>query len=161
MENVVSAYHIRHYSHEDMPAILHIFKRSLYKIGIRHYSHEQIDAWAAASLDLHAWQEKLNSGVVLVATLAKTVVGFIRFEITGKVDLLYVHPNYERQGIAKALHHKIERLAEQQRIPRLFTQASESAKLFFGGQGYLLMIVQEVDKKGVKLIQYRMEKKLS
>jgi putative acetyltransferase len=153
-------YQIRHYSHDDLPAVLHVYKRAIYKIGGRYYSHEQVDAWAATSLDLHAWEQRLNSGVVLVATDAGHLAGFIRFEPTGKVDLLYVHPNHERHGIAKALHHKIERLARQERVPRLFTQASEAARLFFEGQGYTLIGIQDVDRHGVKLVNYRMEKKL-
>lgn len=154
-------YEIRHYQHEDLPAVLHIYKRAIYKIGARFYSHEQVDAWAATSLDLHAWEQRLNSGVVLVAMHGTHMAGFIRFEPTGKIDLLYVHPNFEHQGIAKALLHKIERLAHQERVPRLFTQASEAAKAFFEGQGYVVIGPQEVERKGVKLVNYRMEKKLS
>jgi putative acetyltransferase len=162
MDNLASRYHIRHYSQMDMPAVLHVFKRSIYKIGSLYYNPQQIDAWAAASLDLHAWEQRLNSGVVLVATFEKTLTGFIRFEPTGKIDLLYVHPNYQHQGIAKALLHKVERLAEQQRIPRLFAMASEASKEFFTSQGYAFIASQEVEKRGgIKLLNHRMEKTIS
>ena len=154
-------YAIRHFQTEDLPAVLHIYKRAIYKIGSRFYNHAQVDAWAAASLDLPAWEQRLHSGVVLVAMHGTHMAGFIRFEPTGKIDLLYVHPNFERQGIAKALLHKIERLAHQERVPRLFTQASEAAKSFFIGQGYTLLGAQEVERQGVKLVNYRMEKALS
>lgn len=153
-----SHYHIRHYSPMDMPAVLHVFKRSIYKIGARYYNHEQVDAWAATSLDLHEWEQRLNSGVVLVAMFEKTLTGFIRFEPTGKIDLLYIHPNYVHQGIASALLHKIERLAEQQRIPRLFTLASEAAKDFFVAKGYRFIATQEVERRGITLRNHRMEK---
>ncbi len=161
MDNFAARYHIRHYTPTDMPAVLHVFKRSIYKIGSRYYNHEQIDAWAAASLDLHAWEQRLNSGVVLVATFEKTVTGFIRFEPTGKIDLIYIHPNYEHQGIASALLHKIERLAEQQRIPRLFTLASEASKDFFTAKGYRFIGEQDVEKRGIKLRNHRMEKDIT
>ena len=45
--------------------------------------------------------------------------------------------------------------------PRLFTEASKAARPFFEAQGFSVVAEQEVEVRGERLTNYRMEKRLA
>jgi putative acetyltransferase len=80
--------------------------------------------------------------------------------VEGHLDRLYVHKDYQSQGIASALLHKLEQKARELGLHEMDTEASITAKPFFERHGYQLMMKQSVERRGVLLVNYRMSKKL-
>ena len=69
------------------------------------------------------------------------------------LDRLYVHKDYQRQGVATALCNELER-----GFDRITTHASITAKPFFLHRGYKVVREQQVVRNGISLTNYVMEK---
>ena len=74
---------------------------------------------------------------------------------TGYLDRLYVHKDYQGQGIASAICDELERFAAGKTIT---THATITAKPFFQHRGYRVVRKQEVIRRGVALTNFVMEK---
>ena len=74
-----------------------------------------------------------------------------------RVDRLYVHKDFQGRGIATALEGALEGALS---VPLVYTDASITAKPFFLGRGYRLVREQRVERHGVALTNFRMEKLL-
>lgn len=78
---------------------------------------------------------------VFVATCDEDVVGFGEFEADGHIGAVYVHHEYQGQGVASLLLERIEQEAERRKVARLFTEASITALSFFQKRGFVVMKV--------------------
>lgn len=88
-----------------------------------------------------------------VAIEDNTVVGFGDIDNTGYLDRLFVHKDYQRQGIASELCNRLEN-----GFVKITTHASITAKPFFLHRGYRLVKEQQVMRNGISLTNYVMEK---
>lgn len=68
---------------------------------------------------------------------------------------LYVHKDYQYQGIATAICDKLEYNFD---VYKVTTHASITAKPFFEKRGYKTIKKQTIDRSGVLLLNYVMEK---
>ena len=150
------AWSIRPYRPGDCPALLAVFRRSVYGLCHREYSPRQLDAWADAAANLGQWEQSLAAHHTLVAESGGQAVGFADLTAAGYLDHLYIHPQYTRQGIASALCRQLE---AECRAPRLTTHASLTARPFFVSQGYAVVHREEVERCGVLLPRFYMEKR--
>jgi putative acetyltransferase len=98
---------------------------------------------------------------VAVFELEGKMSGFASMEADGHLDLMYVQPEHFRQGVASALYQYLEIEAGAQGLPRLFTEASLTAKPFFEKQGFEVTEKQTVERQGILLDNFRMEKYLT
>ena len=94
----------------------------------------------------------------LVAQLEGQIAGFGDIDVSaGYLDRLYVHKDFQSRGIATALEGALEVALS---VPLVYTDASITAKPFFLGRGYRLVREQRVERHGVALTNFRMEKLL-
>ena len=78
---------------------------------------------------------------------------------TGYLDRLYVHKDFQRQGIATAICDRLEAALSPEPSPVQFTtHASITAKPFFEKRGYRIVKEQTVERLGIRLTNYAMEK---
>lgn len=89
-----------------------------------------------------------------MAELDGVIAGFGDIDETGYLDRLYVHKDYQRRGVAAALCDAMERTAPG----KIVTHASITARPFFEGRGYTVVRTQQVERQGVLLTNYVMEK---
>ena len=76
-------------------------------------------------------------------------------DCTGYLDRLYVHKDYQRQGIATALCDRLEQSVSGD----IVTHASITSKPFFERRGYEMIKEQQVERNGVLLKNYVMIKR--
>ena len=76
------------------------------------------------------------------------------------LDRLYVHPDYLHQGIASLIVEQLEKYAKAKGIGFMNTAASVTSQRFFEKQGYVVLQEQIVERRGVRMRRYLMEKKL-
>ncbi len=143
---------IRPYRESDFSALCQIFLCAVREIASQHYSASQIEAWA--QVDEARWRQKLASSRVLVATVDQCPVGFVT-AIGAYIDLLFVDPGHSRQGIASAL---LQELFTQTPAGTLTVEASLTAKVCFERLGFRVIAEQEVEARGERFMNYRMEK---
>ncbi|GIU34690.1 hypothetical protein TUM4433_31100 [Shewanella schlegeliana] len=91
--------------------------------------------------------------------------GFINLEThfnsRGYIDSLYVHPEYQRQGVAKRLYESLAQWAVSMAVPELFVDASKLSKPLFESMGFKLHHRSYQEKRGVVIMGYYMSKTLA
>lgn len=150
----------RLYMPKDLDDVLKLFYESVHSICMNDYTSEQLDAWAPKNPDVYRWEASLNKNHTLVIEKNNHIVGFGNVGETGYLDRLFVDKNYLRQGIASTLVEQLEKYARMKGIVFMNTSASITSKPFFESQGYIVLEEQIVERKGVRIKRYLMEKKL-
>lgn len=145
---------IRRYRQTDCAALAELFYETVHTVCRRDYTQEQVDAWAAGAVDLTAWDASFSSHLTLVAEEDGRILGFADMDETGYLDRLYVHRDAQRRGVASALCDALEGTVGG----RFYTHASITARPFFEKRGYRMVRAQEVERRGVVLVNYVMEK---
>lgn len=143
---------IRCYRESDFPALCQIFLRAIRETASQHYSPSQIAAWA--QVDEARWRQKMAESRMLVATVDARPVGFIT-AMGNDIDLLFVAPDYSRQGVASAL---LDALFAQIPTGTLTVEASITARPCFERHGFVVVAEQKVQARGETFVNYRMEK---
>lgn len=152
---------IRPYQADDATVTLKIFTTAITRIAAADYSPEQVRAWAQpgqrSAAEWHLDMLKRNS---FVATASDEVVGFSDVDEYGYIDMIFVDPQHQRQGVARALLESVRRQARDLYATSLTADVSITARPFFESQGFFVEQRQEPFKQGVKLVSFRMRKEL-
>ena len=150
---------LRRYQPNDIDAIVALFHDTVHPVCAKDYTPEQLDAWADGRTDKSAWNQSLQAHYTLVAENGGVVVGF--GDIDGDyLDRLYVHKDCQGRGVATAIVATLEQHARETGQTRVITHASVTARPFFERRGYAVVKEQRVERKGVLLTNYVMEKTL-
>jgi len=156
---------IRPYQSTDTFPLMTLFYETIHTVNLRDYTQEQVAAWAPLppeQMDFAAWAESLGRRTTFVAESdAGMVVGFGELEEDGHINRFYCHKDYQGVGVGTALLAVIEATAREWQLTRLFTEASITAKPFFERRGFSVLAQQSVERFGIALTNYRMEKTLS
>ncbi len=151
---------VRRFAPTDLQAIVELLRASVRRIARRDYSEEQVRAWAPDEVDWEARARRHASRPTWVAEIGGRVAGFADLEPDGHLDFLYVHPEHQRTGVARALLQTVEAAARDLRLSRLFAEVSITARPFFEAMGFRLVAEQTVRVRGEALTNFRMEKSL-
>lgn len=152
---------IRRYFAADAATLASLFRASVREIAARDYSASQILAWAPDVIDVSQFGKRCAMKSTWIAEVAGRIAGFSDMESDGHVDMLYVHPDFQRCGVARALLRRIEELARGCGLVRLYTEASITARPAFEAMGFSVLVPQIVTVRGERMTNYRMEKKLT
>jgi len=144
----------------DLPSIQQVFLRSIDKLTKQDYSSAQSQAWSASVKNKERWNSiVLNSYCLLAINQNQQIMGFGAIKMPDYIDLLYVDPNFVRQGVAQYLFSALQMEALQAGAKTLFTHASITAKPFFEKQGFKVLGENIVQTQGEELLNYHMAKK--
>lgn len=150
---------IRRYQPSDCEAMAGLFYETVHHINAGDYSEEQLKAWAPGTVDLEKWNASFQEHDTVIAVEGEQITGFGDMDSTGYLDRLYVHKDYQRRGIASAICNELERHAKEAFFVHHFvTHASITARPFFEKRGYRVVKEQQVERRGVLLTNYVMEK---
>lgn len=145
---------LRRYKQSDCRELAELFYNTVHTVNAADYNNEQLNAWATGRVDLEAWNKSLQEHYSIVAVDKGIIVGFGDIDQTGYLDRLYVHADYQGMGIATAICNKLE----QSVSGKIVTHASVTAKPFFEKRGYKVIKEQSVERQGVFLTNFVMEK---
>ena len=151
----------RLYKPTDLQEVLQLFYENIHNVCVNDYTLEQLDAWAPSDPDIYRWEASLNKNHTLVVEKDGKIVGFGNVGETGYLDRLYVHKDYLNQGIATLITKQLEKYAKAKGIVYMNTAASITSRPFFERQGYLVLEEQTVERRGIRLRRYLMEKKIN
>lgn len=146
---------LRRYKSSDIQQVLRLFLNTVRTVNLKDYSEEQVRAWATGKEGAAAWDASLRSHLCYVAVAGEQIVGFGDMDASGYLDRLYVHKDYQRQGVATAL---CDRLEGETSTMRYSVHASITALPFFQHRGYRIVRSQIVNRQGVLLKNFVMEK---
>ncbi len=156
----MAAVSIRPYTPDDLDTLIALFTGAVRGVASRDYTPAQIAAWAPEAPDRAAWAARLNGRPTLVAQIEGVIAGFSDLEPDGHIDMLFVHADYQGRGVAGALLDRIETMAREQGLHRLFTEASITARPVFEHRGFHVEAAQDVALRGQTFRNYRMAKAL-
>lgn len=145
---------LRDYTPSDCKTLAELFFNTVHIINAKDYSEEQLNAWATGQIDLEQWNRSFLSHYTVVVEIDGTVVGFGDIDNTGYLDRLFVHADFQHQGIATAICDKLEQASHAEKV---VTHASITAKGFFEKRGYKVVTKQQVQQQGILLTNYVME----
>lgn len=149
---------LRPYRPADAPALLALFKDTIRRVNCRDYPPDQIRAWASDDIDPTIWAGRFVGRFAVVAEAAGRPVGFTELEADGHIDRFYVSAAHQGQGIGKALMAAVFAEADRLDHPRLFVEASVTARPFFEAMGFVVLAEQVVPCRGAELVNLRMER---
>ena len=151
---------IRPFESKDLDSILELFYNTVHAVNKADYSKAQLEAWAPKKLDKDRWLEKLKNRLTLIVQMDNTLVGFIDLTEDDLLDHLYVHKNFQRQGIASALLQKIIHEAKNIKLNKIRTESTITTKPFFEKYGFKVQKINQKERRGEIFKTYLMEKTL-
>lgn len=153
--------YLRSYTPSDCETLYELFVDTVHAINAKDYSKAQLNAWAprvvlsSREAILETWNASFLLHHTVVALENNLIVGFGDISSEGYLDRLFVHKDYQRQGIATAVCNDLENFVAGK---KLTTHASITAKPFFLKRGYRVVKEQTVIRHGVALTNFLMEK---
>lgn len=146
---------IRKYQSSDCKALADLFYHTVHTVNAKDYTKGQLQVWATGQVDLENWNQSLQEHFSVVAVENENILGFGDIDKTGYLDRLYVHKDYQRKGIATAICNQLEQAVQGS----IITHASITARPFFEKRGYQVIKEQQVERQGIFLTNFVMEKK--
>ena len=110
---------LRKYQPSDYAQLAELFYQTVHSVNAKDYKKEQLDAWASGEVNLPAWDASFRTHRMIVATENGEVVGFGDMDETGYLDRLYVHKDYQGQGVASEICDELERSRTERHSRRM------------------------------------------
>lgn len=141
-----------------LDATIDTFRRAVHELAAGDYTPEELEAWAPRETDRGAWKQRMDNSQGWIFEINGKLGGFITTDAPGHIDLLYVHPDCRRMGVATALLEVVAADAGARGITALRTEASRTAKPFFEQAGFSVLRAERVERGGVALERFVMER---
>ena len=151
---------LKPYQPNNLTAMLALFHRTVHTVNAKDYTPQQQDAWAPGDVTQDPqrrarWDQTLREHLSLLAWEGEELMGFGDIDLAaGYLDRLYVRWDCQGQGIARALCDQLEGAVSGP----VTTHASITARHFFEARGYRVVRQQQVERQGVALTNFVMEK---
>ena len=132
----MNAVALRPYVAADTRRCAEIFRRSIEELAAEDYDEEQREAWASRADDVGLFGARLAETLTLLAVIDGAIAGFASLKGADMIDMLFVDPEFARQGAGAALLDALTKLAEARGARRLTVEASDAARALFERRGF-------------------------
>ena len=142
----------------DVPTVMALFQQTILRAAIQDYDEAQRQAWVRRGDNTERWKNRISNQHFLLAEQSDQLLGMGSITGEGHLDVLYVHYAHQGEGVATELLLRLEAWAKQQRLARITTDASITARPIFKRRGYRTIKEQKNALDDQILVNYRMEK---
>ena len=149
---------ILNYQEKHAPAICQLFYHSINSIDCKIYTEKQKNAWCSSPPDPDKWHLRLKTHIIWVALNDDRVVGFLELAPNGYIHCLFVHPQFQGQGVAAKLYQSMLEWVQQHGVKILQTHASKVAMPVFKKWGFNITKKNFIQRENEVLINYTMTK---
>jgi putative acetyltransferase len=108
----MSAVALRPYLRTDAKRCAEIFRLSIEELAAEDYDEEQSEAWASRAEDEQGFSARLAEALTLLAVVDGAIAGFASLKGAVEIDMLFVDPEFARQGFGRMLVDALTRLAQ-------------------------------------------------
>lgn len=134
----------------DIPELTELYKNTVLFVNRKDYSAEEVEDWASCGDNVEHWDELFAEQYYIVAENNQgKIVGFASINNTGYMHTLFVHKDFQHQGIASLLYQTLEQYAKEKGAERITSEVSITARPFFEKQGFV--VDEEQKRKANKL----------
>ena len=144
----------------DLPEMQQLFVDTVTNVCKKDYNEKQIRAWTSGVKDTQRWLKRLDEQHVLLAIKDDQITGFGTIKDGSYIDMLFVHKDFQGQGIARKLYAQLEQKAAELNSDHIDSNVSITAKPFFERMGFIILAEQKVIRNAIELVNYRMRKEL-
>jgi len=148
---------------DDASSVLAVKRAAIRTHASAAYTDDQVDAWAPTEDALAVFEAAVDHDqfTVLLAVVGDEVTGYgVLNGPEGRIDAVFVHPEYTRTGIATSLVRQLEARARMRGIEALKLLASLNATDFYASLGYWRFEAQTRTIDGVDIDFAVMRKRL-
>ncbi|GAA4245757.1 MULTISPECIES: GNAT family N-acetyltransferase [Winogradskyella] len=143
---------------KDSLEIRSIFRDTIIHVNAKDYSEKQIATWASGAEDIEQWEERINTLYFIVAETENNIVGFAYLKNGNYLDGLFVHKDFQRQGIGSKLLRIVESQVMMNDFEVIKSDVSKTALPFFDNKYYDVIKKQKKNYKGLVFENYLVEK---
>ena len=108
----MSAVALRPFVPADAKRCVEIFRASIEELAAEDYDADQREAWASRADDEEAFAARLAGALTLLAVIDGEIAGFASLKGAEEIDMLFVDPEFARQGVGRTLVDALTRLAQ-------------------------------------------------
>jgi len=162
LKNMNTDFTIRIAQQSDALELMSLFQETVLHINKRDYSEAEVADWASCGNDLSHIKDMIKTHYFIVATNQQSqIVGFSSITQQGYLHSMFVHKDFQGQGIATLLLKEIERYATTNGITRITSEVSLTARPFFEKRDYIVEKEQKRKANQLSLTNFWMAKKLT
>lgn len=151
---------IRNATINDIHEIIQLFYDTVTTVNLHDYNPEQINVWAAARNNTGLWEEKVREQLFVFAEENGIMMGFASLENDGCLDMLYVHKDYQHQGVATRLLKYLELRAREMDLEEIYSDVSITAQPFLKSRGYVVTRENRKKVQGIEFVNAIMRKSI-
>lgn len=151
---------IREYEEKDLSSIIKLFYDTVHFINIKDYTQEQVNVWAPENIDENLWNKSLLKHYSIVFEDNEIIKGFCDCDNEGYIDRLYVHKDFQNQGIGKKLIENVEKYSLENGVCKFYSHVSITAIPFFEKRGYKVVKKQFINRNNIIIENFIMTKNL-
>lgn len=141
----------------DLDQVRQLFFDTVTTVNSVDYNPEQVKAWSSGYDNIKRWTNRITEQHFFVADINGVIAGFASITADGYLDVLFVHKDFQRRGVALSLLNQIKKVARIQEINRITSDVSITARPFFEKQGFSIVAAQQVALNGVVFDNFKME----
>jgi GNAT superfamily N-acetyltransferase len=138
-DSAARSFSIRKAEAADAHAIVKVVRDSIAQLCVadHHNDPELLSAWLEnkTAENLAKWFGDPNNYCVVAQN--ERLVGVAVLNRSGEVQLMYVAPGAQRQGIGRMLHDSLEQKAKQWELKHLGLGSTRDARAFYESVGYV------------------------
>ena len=107
---------IRQVNLSDIPALQELYQHTVLTVNRKDYTAEEVADWASWGDDTSHWNELFEEQHYVVAENEEgVIVGFGSVNDDGYMHTLFVHKDFQHQGVATSLYKHLEAYARESR----------------------------------------------
>lgn len=128
---------LRRYCPDDAEGTWRAFDEAVSRTAASYYTPAQITAWNPGDVDLNEWNVRRAAAWSIVVDADGEIAGFSDLTADGELDMLYIHPDFGRRGVARALVTAVPGEARRRGLDEVRTRASRAARPAFERFGFV------------------------
>ena len=116
---------------ENLAEIQNLFKETIMATCRKDYTLNERTVWSNATEKTGKWTNSLKNEYFIIAEIESKIVGFSSLKDKDYLNLMYVHKDYTRKGIANKMFENIKAKSIELGRQKLLADVSKTAKIFF------------------------------
>lgn len=148
------------FDERDATAMMVLFRSTVLTVNRRDYTLEEAEDWASCGSNEERWKYLLSVHRFVGAFCGSgELVGFSSMNAEGYMHSLFVHKDWQGQGVATCLLAEVEKMAEEYGVAEITAEVSLTARPFLERKGYEVVKVQKCRANRLELTNFVMRKR--